>query len=176
MRRVCSGSPRSVWRTSHAWSQCPTSSPSRRSAGTSSASSASAPALFFLYRHFLPDVALQWLAVTDSGPLLSCCGATLHYVAMLWLCSFLHDLFTRASLLAGRHPGVILSWLCLSHRCTLSIFLNVHRQRVGAKIQCTSCYTAYHPLCARIAGLHMEILDGEGGPDAPVSALLCTCS
>lgn len=45
----------------------------------------------------------------------------------------------------------------------------MRRQRVGAKIQCTSCYTAYHPLCARIAGLHMEILDGEGGPDAPVS-------
>ena len=43
---------------------------------------------------------------------------------------------------------------------------------MGAKIQCTSCYTAYHPLCARIAGLHMEILDGEGGPDAPVSPLL----
>lgn len=52
--------------------------------------------------------------------------------------------------------------MVLSHVC---------RQRVGAKIQCTSCYTAYHPLCARIAGLHMEILDGEGGPDAPVSPL-----
>ena len=45
------------------------------------------------------------------------------------------------------------------------------RQRVGAKIQCTSCYTAYHPLCARLAGLHMEILDGgESGEDLPVSA------
>ena len=43
------------------------------------------------------------------------------------------------------------------------------RQRTGAKIQCSSCYTAYHPLCARIAGLHMEILDGtEESPDAPV--------
>ena len=26
------------------------------------------------------------------------------------------------------------------------------RQRMGAKIQCNSCYTAYHPLCARLAG------------------------
>ena len=44
------------------------------------------------------------------------------------------------------------------------------RQRVGAKIQCTSCYTAYHPLCARLAGLHMEILDGgDSGEDIPVS-------
>ena len=43
------------------------------------------------------------------------------------------------------------------------------RQRVGAKIQCTSCYTAYHPLCARIAGLHMEIVDqGQDGADGPV--------
>jgi hypothetical protein len=45
------------------------------------------------------------------------------------------------------------------------------RQRVGAKIQCTSCYTAYHPLCARIAGMKMEIVDstdGRDGPDAPV--------
>ena len=42
------------------------------------------------------------------------------------------------------------------------------RQRVGAKIQCTSCYTAYHPLCGRIAGLHMEMVDGEGGPEGPV--------
>ena len=44
------------------------------------------------------------------------------------------------------------------------------RQRVGAKIQCTSCYTAYHPLCARLAGLHMEILDGgDSGEEVPVS-------
>ncbi|KAK9827616.1 hypothetical protein WJX81_006673 [Elliptochloris bilobata] len=45
------------------------------------------------------------------------------------------------------------------------------KQRMGAKIQCTSCYTAYHPLCARIAGMRMEILDsgdGREGPDAPV--------
>ena len=61
-------------------------------------------------------------------------------------------------------------------RCARAL-LRVHvcarlfRQRTGAKIQCTSCYTAYHPLCARIAGLHMEIMDGsEANPDAPVSA------
>ena len=39
---------------------------------------------------------------------------------------------------------------------------------MGAKIQCTSCYTAYHPLCARIAGLHMEILDSGDGADGSV--------
>lgn len=26
------------------------------------------------------------------------------------------------------------------------------KQRMGAKIQCVNCYTAYHPLCARMAG------------------------
>ena len=52
--------------------------------------------------------------------------------------------------------------------------LPLRRQRVGAKIQCTSCYTAYHPLCARIAGLHMEIMDGsEANPDTPVSPRAC---
>ena len=47
----------------------------------------------------------------------------------------------------------------LAHRC---------RQRVGAKIQCSSCYTAYHPLCGRIAGLHMEMVDQEGGGEGAV--------
>ena len=28
----------------------------------------------------------------------------------------------------------------------------VCKQRMGAKIQCQACYTAYHPLCGRIAG------------------------
>lgn len=52
----------------------------------------------------------------------------------------------------------------------------VCRQRVGAKIQCTSCYTAYHPLCARIAGLHMEMLDGNDATDAPVCpTMLALC-
>ena len=38
---------------------------------------------------------------------------------------------------------------------------------MGAKIQCSTCYASYHPLCARIAGLHMEITDGPS-PDSPV--------
>lgn len=47
---------------------------------------------------------------------------------------------------------------------------------MGAKIQCTSCYTAYHPLCARIAGLHMEMLDGNDAADAPVCpTMLALC-
>ena len=41
------------------------------------------------------------------------------------------------------------------------------RHKVGAKIQCSTCYSSYHPLCARIAGLHMEITDGPS-PDSPV--------
>lgn len=45
------------------------------------------------------------------------------------------------------------------------------KQRMGAKIQCQSCYTAYHPLCGRIAGYYMEISDGPQGPDGPV---VCT--
>lgn len=47
---------------------------------------------------------------------------------------------------------------------------------MGAKIQCTSCYTAYHPLCARLAGLHMEILDGgDSGEEVPVSPACPHC-
>jgi len=38
------------------------------------------------------------------------------------------------------------------------LLCTVCKQRVGAKIQCASpgCYLAYHPLCARAAGLFME--------------------
>lgn len=37
------------------------------------------------------------------------------------------------------------------------------------QVQCTSCYAAYHPLCGRLAGLHMNIDEGVGeGPDAAV--------
>ena len=42
------------------------------------------------------------------------------------------------------------------------------KQRMGAKIQCQSCYTAYHPLCGRIAGFYMDISDGPQGPDGAV--------
>lgn len=40
----------------------------------------------------------------------------------------------------------------------------VCKQRMGAKIQCLNCYTAYHPLCGRIAG-ERECAwgDGQGG-------------
>ena len=37
------------------------------------------------------------------------------------------------------------------------------KQRMGAKIQCQDCYTAYHPLCARIAGFRMDIVEDGGG-------------
>ena len=32
------------------------------------------------------------------------------------------------------------------------LLCTVCRQRMGAKIQCEACFTAYHPLCARAAG------------------------
>jgi hypothetical protein len=32
------------------------------------------------------------------------------------------------------------------------LLCSICRQRCGAKIQCLSCFTAYHPLCARVAG------------------------
>lgn len=38
----------------------------------------------------------------------------------------------------------------------------VCKQRMGAKIQCSSCYQAYHPLCGRLAGLQMEMQDPAG--------------
>eukprot|EP00891_Asterochloris_glomerata_P002152 jgi/Astpho2/2152/fgenesh1_pg.00040_%23_10_t len=46
------------------------------------------------------------------------------------------------------------------------LLCTICRQRVGAKIQCSTCYVAYHPLCARMAGLRMEIQerqDAAGG-------------
>ncbi|CAD7696632.1 unnamed protein product [Ostreobium quekettii] len=42
------------------------------------------------------------------------------------------------------------------------------KQRMGAKVQCGSCYSAYHPLCARMAGLHMEMQEGPGGLTGPL--------
>ena len=42
-------------------------------------------------------------------------------------------------------------------------------QRMGAGIQCTECFTAYHPLCARMAGYFMEIREPEKKrPGAPL--------
>lgn len=45
------------------------------------------------------------------------------------------------------------------------------KQKMGAKIQCTACYTAYHPLCARIAGMHMEMKDGPQGSAGPLDLI-----
>lgn len=39
------------------------------------------------------------------------------------------------------------------------LLCSVCRQRMGAKIQCESCFTAYHPLCARVAGAAGTISD-----------------
>lgn len=41
------------------------------------------------------------------------------------------------------------------------------KQKMGAKIQCLQCYSTYHPLCARMAGLHMEMQEGRAGPTGP---------
>ncbi|KAG1679268.1 hypothetical protein FOA52_009298 [Chlamydomonas sp. UWO 241] len=39
----------------------------------------------------------------------------------------------------------------------------VCKQRMGAKIQCDCCYAAFHPLCARMAGLHLEMREVPEG-------------
>ena len=39
---------------------------------------------------------------------------------------------------------------------------SICRQSMGAGIQCTECFTAYHPLCARMAGYYMEIRETGG--------------
>lgn len=49
------------------------------------------------------------------------------------------------------------------------------RQRVGAKIQCNNCYTAYHPLCARMAGLYMNMVDASDGQDEGAVRLISYC-
>lgn len=49
------------------------------------------------------------------------------------------------------------------------------RQRVGAKIQCSSCYTAYHPLCARMAGLYMNMVDASEGQEDGAVRLISYC-
>ena len=43
------------------------------------------------------------------------------------------------------------------------------------QVQCTSCYSAYHPLCGRLAGLHMELHEGPadaGGDGGEASVRL----
>lgn len=49
------------------------------------------------------------------------------------------------------------------------------RQRVGAKIQCNNCYTAYHPLCARMAGLYMNMVDASDGQEDGSVRLISYC-
>ena len=39
---------------------------------------------------------------------------------------------------------------------------SICKQSMGAGIQCTECFTAYHPLCARMAGYYMEIREAGG--------------
>lgn len=54
-------------------------------------------------------------------------------------------------------------------RCSLC------KQRMGAKIQCANCYSAYHPLCARMAGLHMEMVESAVGPMQLISYCVKHC-
>lgn len=35
--------------------------------------------------------------------------------------------------------------------------------QVGGKIQCTSCFSTFHPLCGRMAGVKMELRPGKNG-------------
>lgn len=46
------------------------------------------------------------------------------------------------------------------------------KQKVGAKVQCSKCYTAFHPLCGRVRGLTMEMLENPRGPTLPLVTVL----
>ena len=48
----------------------------------------------------------------------------------------------------------------------------VCKQRVGAKVQCSKCYTAFHPLCGRLRGFTMDMLENAGGPHLPLVTVL----
>jgi hypothetical protein len=51
---------------------------------------------------------------------------------------------------------------------------SVCKQQVGAKVQCSKCYIAFHPLCGRVRGLQMDMLENPDGPDRPlVTVLAC---
>eukprot|EP00887_Chlorella_sp_A99_P006491 scaffold3.g6491.t1 len=54
----------------------------------------------------------------------------------------------------------------------------VCRRRQGAKVQCAvpTCYEAYHPLCARMAGFHMEMVEEMGGDPDQYLRLISYCS
>lgn len=43
------------------------------------------------------------------------------------------------------------------------LFCGICKQRVGAKIQCECCYSAFHPLCARLAGFAMVTTELPNG-------------
>ena len=54
------------------------------------------------------------------------------------------------------------------------LMCSVCKQRCGAKIQCNKCCTAFHPLCGRLKGLKMDMLENALGPHLPlVTILLC---
>ena len=63
---------------------------------------------------------------------------------------------TRQALITCVMPGMQVSKARWKLRCQLC------RQQHGACIQCAgsnSCFAAFHPLCARSAGLHMAAVD-----------------
>jgi hypothetical protein len=58
---------------------------------------------------------------------------------------------------------------------TVHTHTNTRNTQMGAKIQCSSCYTAYHPLCARMAGLHMEQIDPPAGAVDAAMQIVSLC-
>ena len=71
---------------------------------------------------------------------------------------------------ASLNPAELQAGLCLQARRALECSLC--RQRHGACIQCAcpTCFSAFHPLCARSAQLAMMPLERPDGPDAPASS------
>jgi hypothetical protein len=134
----------------------------------------------------VPGVEVMWFCracelhnskTSSSAPAAQCClcpvaggalkptiiqGVWAHVVCLQWIPEVSVDNAELMEPISGIRSIERDRWELLCYIC---------KQRMGAKIQCKSCYNAYHPLCARIAGFRMEIKEGPRGPDGPV---VCT--
>jgi hypothetical protein len=75
-------------------------------------------------------------------------GLWVHAACMQWIPEITAQDFVRMEPIEGVETVQKERWELTCCVC---------KQRMGAKIQCDCCYAAFHPLCARMAGLHLEM-------------------